>query len=191
MNAIKVAGFDPSTSNWGIAKATVDLDTLQIVSLDDLILVSTESEKKLGVRKDSDDYRRAIELNRGINDAIQDVSLIITEIPFFNPGGYAAANYNSGLVIGILGSLSKRVIQVFPQDVKMYAVGSRKAEKQEMIDWAVGQYPAAPWRTRTLRGKTVLTAANEHLADAVAVINAGLYSDQLQQLGALMSGRAA
>lgn len=187
---IKVAAFDPSTSSWGICLSTVDLDDLSY-TVDDLILIETESEKKLGVRKDSDDLRRAIELSRGINKAIEGVDMIVTEIPFFNPGGYPAANYNAGFVIAMLGTLKLRPIQVFPQDVKMFAVGDRKATKEQMIEWATTKFPAAPWRTRTLRGKQVLTAANEHLADAVAVVNAGLMTDQFSQATALLRGRVA
>jgi len=41
---------------------------------------------------------------------------------------------------------------------------------------------------RTLKGKRVPTAANEHLADAVASINAGLDSTQLQQALAIYRG---
>ena len=91
---IRVVGFDPSTSNWGICKATVDLDDLSGFQVDDLILIQTNPETKKGVRKDSDDIRRAQEVRGGMMLACNGASIAISEIPFMNPGSYAAANFN-------------------------------------------------------------------------------------------------
>ncbi|MGV2866410.1 hypothetical protein [Achromobacter sp. AGC39] len=181
MSKIKVVGFDPSTTNWGMAFGEVDLDTLdlQIVNLK---LVKTAPETSKGVRKDSDDLRRAHELYGEMILAVTSAALVASEIPFCNPGGYASANYNSGLVVGVLASSPKPVIQVFPQEVKAVITGSRHAAKEEIIQWATEKWPAAPWLTRTLRGKQVLTKDNEHLADACASLYAALRSDQFKQI---------
>lgn len=187
---IKIVGFDPSTSNWGICKASLDLDTSEVF-VDDLILVQTESEKNKGVRKDSDDIRRAREVHAGMIEACKGAALAICEIPFMNPGGYAAANFNSGLVTGVLASCPIPLIQVFPQDVKMLACGSRHAAKEEMIEWAMNKYPSAPWLMRKLRGNMVPTAANEHLADAIAAIHAGLNTAQFKQATSMFRAMAA
>lgn len=187
---IKVVGLDPSTSNFGIAKATIEINTLDIEILD-LILVQTESEKLKGVRKDSDDLRRARDVYKGFMEAVKDASLVISEIPFMNPGGYAAANFNSGLVTGVLASCPRPLIQVFPQDVKMLACGSRHAAKEEMIEWAMNKYPAAPWLMRKLKGKMIPTAANEHLADAIASIHAGVRTAQFEQAVSMFRAMAA
>jgi hypothetical protein len=184
---IKIVGFDPSMSNWGICKATLDVATLEW-TVDDLILVETESEAKKGVIKQSDDLRRAKIVQAGMIEACDDASFAISEIPFCNPAGYAGANFNSGLVTGVLASCPIPLIQVFPSEVKQKATGVRSATKGEMIEWAMGRFPNAPWRMRTLKGKRVPTAANEHLADAVASINAGLDSQQLQQALAIYRG---
>ncbi|WP_297478286.1 hypothetical protein [Ferrovum sp.] len=179
---IKVVGMDPSTSNWGICKATVDVRTLTFV-VDDLILIQTEPETKKGVRKDSDDIRRAKVVRDGMINACVGASFAISEIPFMNPGSYASANFNSGLVTGVLASCPIPLIQVFPSEVKEQAVGIRSATKIEMIEWATKRFPHAPWMMRKLKGKMVPVASNEHLADAVASINAGLKSEQF--LGAI------
>lgn len=184
---IKIAGFDPSTSNWGICKATLDVATMEW-TVDDLILVETESESKKGVIKQSDDLRRAKIVQAGMIEACEDASFAISEIPFCNPAGYAGANFNSGLVTGVLASCPIPLIQVFPAEVKQKATGIRSATKGEMIEWAMKRFPDAPWRMRTLKGKRIPTAANEHLADAVASINAGLDSQQLQQALAIYRG---
>lgn len=184
---IKIVGFDPSMSNWGIAKATLDVNTMEF-TVDDLTLVETESESKKGVIKQSDDLRRARIVKEGMLEACEDASFAISEIPFCNPAGYAAANFNSGLVTGVLAACPIPLIQVFPSEVKMKATGIRSATKEEMIAWAMKKFPDAPWRMRTLKGKQVPTKANEHLADAVASINAGLDSQQLQQALAIYKG---
>ena len=188
---IRVVGFDPSTSNWGICKATVDLDDLSGFQVDDLILVQTNPETKKGVRKDSDDIRRAQEVRGGMMLACNGASIAISEIPFMNPGSYAAANFNSGLVTGVLASCPLPLIQVFPSEVKLKATGIRSATKDEMIEWAMNRFPDAPWIMRKLKGKSVPTAANEHLADAVASINAGLQSEQFRSAAAMFRGMKA
>lgn len=187
---IKVVGFDPSTSNWGIAKATVNIDTLDF-TIDDLLLQKTESEVKKGVRKDSDDLRRAQEVRAAMLLACHGHAIAISEIPFMNPGSYASANFNSGLVTGVLASCPIPLIQVFPREVKEAAVGAKNAAKEEIMEWAYEKFPGAPWITVKRGGKQVPTKANEHLADAVASINAGLRSDQFAQAIAMYRSLAA
>lgn len=184
---IRIIGIDPSMSNWGMCKATLDVTTMEW-TVDDLILIETESESKKGVIKQSDDLRRAKIVQAGMIEACEDASFAISEIPFCNPAGYAGANFNSGLVTGVLASCPIPLIQVFPAEVKQKATGIRSATKGEMIEWAMKRFPDAPWRMRTLKGKRIPTAANEHLADAVASINAGLDSQQLQQALAIYRG---
>lgn len=184
MKSMKIIGMDPSTSNWGICQAEVNLDTLDVV-ISDLILITTESEKAKGVMKQSDDLRRAKELRKGAWKACEGYKLCISEIPYMNPAGYPAANFNSGLVTGVLASLPIPLIQVFPQDVKMMATGARNAAKEEMIETAMMKHPEAPWLMRKSKGKMRPIKANEHLADAMWVIYTGLQSVQFQQLLAM------
>lgn len=187
VSIIKIVGMDPSTSNFGICKATLDIDTMEF-TIDDLILVKTSGESKKGVIKQSDDLRRARMVQSGMIDACKGASIAISEIPFCNPAGYAGANFNSGLVTGVLASCPIPLIQVFPAEVKFKATGVRSATKGEMIEWAMKRFPDAPWRMRKLKGKMVPTNANEHLADAVASINAGLDSEQFKQAIAMFRG---
>ena len=65
---IKIVGFDPSMSNWGICKATLDLETMEF-TIDDLEIVETESESRKGVIKQSDDLRRARIVKEGMIEA--------------------------------------------------------------------------------------------------------------------------
>lgn len=183
MSIIKVVAFDPSMTNWGVCKASVCLETSRIV-IDGLVLIQTKSESKKGVIKQSDDIRRAKEVRHGMMAACIGRAIAISEIPFMNPGSYASANFNAGLVTGVLASCPVPLIQVFPRDVKL-VTGDKNADKDDMMAWAFEKYPDAPWITRKLKGKAVRTKANEHLADAVAALHAGIETQQFAQAAAM------
>lgn len=187
---IKVIGFDPSLSNWGFALCKVNVQTLK-VDVMNLVLAETESEKKKGVIKQSDDLRRAKEVKTMMDTLCFDQALAISEIPFYSPTAYPQANFNAGLVTGVLASCPIPLIQVSPQDVKMAAVGHRQAAKEEMIEWAMEKHPSAPWKMRKLKGKEIPVASNEHLADAVAAVYAGLQTQQFQQALAMYRSMAS
>ena len=64
------------------------------------------------------------------------------------------------------------------------ATGSKTASKDDMITWAVSQYSDANWLTTKRGGHDIVTKKNEHLADAVAAVHAGMKTDLFQQLTA-------
>jgi Holliday junction resolvasome RuvABC endonuclease subunit len=189
---IKVVGFDPSMSAFGIAKMTVDVDTL-VPEIEDLELVETERTKddKLKVIKSSSDLERARRVQERMVAACEGRALAISEIPFSHAQMYPSAILNTGVVIGVLASIRIPLIQVQPREVKLVALGHHQGAKEEMIHWALTRYPNAPWRTMKRGGKLVPTAANEHLADAVAAVEAGLKTQQFQQALAMFRGMKA
>lgn len=178
---IEIVAFDPSMSNFGICEATVNIDTLEL-DIKALRLAKTESEASKGVIKVSDNLRRAKEVQEAMVAACQGKAFAIAEIPLMitsqNPKIASLANYNAGMMVGVLASCPIPLIQVFPKDVKMTATGYKDAVKEEMIAWAIAKYPTAPWIMRNFKGKQVPTAANEHLADAVATAETGLKDPQ-------------
>lgn len=184
---INITAFDPSTTNFGICKARVDIHTLEI-EVADLILFKTENEVKKGVIKTSDDLRRAREIVEVARESIKDASIIVSEIPLGTASLHNNAIMNSGVMIGILASIDAPIIQVSPADVKIAAVGHRHACKEEMIEWAIAKHPDAPWLMRKLKGKLYPTAANEHLADALATVYACVRTQQFKQAIALFKG---
>lgn len=184
---IKVLGIDPSMSNWGLAFATVDSDTMAI-ELERLQLVSTKPEDKKvrkAVRQNSMDLRRAQELVGAQLIAQQGRAIAIAEVPVGSQSARAMASY--GICIGILASLRIPLIEVTPNEVKLAGAGVKNATKDEMIQWAMKEFPNANWLTRRLHGEVVPTDANEHLADAVGAIKAGVQTQQFRQALA-MSG---
>lgn len=186
MAVIRVVGLDPSMSNFGIVRSRVDMDTLE-VEIEDMILAKTTSEARKNIVKQSDDLRRATVVRDALIEHTQHAAVVISEIPYCNPGTYASANFNAGLVTGVLASCPVPVIQVNPSEVKMAAVGHRQAGKEEMLEWALGKHPNAPWLMRKYKGTMRPIADNEHLADALATIYAGLQTNQFKQLATLFA----
>lgn len=183
MGKILIAGLDGSLRNFGVATAWLDLDTLQL-EIKDLVLVKTEKSKDKMVRSSSENLSRAMELKRGVHEALKGVTTAFYEVP--SGGQDYSAVLGFGIVIGTYAGLPVPGCEVSPAETKMIAVGTRTASKDEMIEWALGKYPAAPWRTRKFKGKIVPTKDNEHLADAVAVMEAGIVTPSFAQTVAIL-----
>lgn len=190
MNLIHVVSFDPSLSNWGICKASIDIDTMQVHAIHDLILVKTTPEKdktmKKLVRKNSEDLERGRALYRGMVEHCKGAAIAIAEVPVGSQSARAMASY--GMCCGVLAACPLPLIEVTPNEVKLAAVGHRQAAKEEMIEWGMAKYPLAPWIMKTLKGQQSPTAANEHLADAVAALHAGIETQQFAQAAAMLRG---
>lgn len=171
---IRVIGIDPSLRNFGYAKADLNIDTMQLTNMD-LILVSTQpGANKKTVRQNSDDIRSAKEQSDEMHRHAKGAQIAFVEVPVGSQSARAMASY--GICCGILGGITQPMIQLNPSEVKMAAVGSKTATKEEMIEWAVALYPDAPW----LRSGGRVIARNEHLADACGAIHAGLLTADFQ-----------
>lgn len=183
MRKVKIAGLDGSLRNFGIAKATLDLDTME-VEIEDLVLIKTEKEKSKKLRASSDNLLRAKTIADEVKLQLKDRISVFAEVP---SGGQ---DYRSvlgfGIVTGIYASLNVPLIEVSQMEAKTIAVGTKTASKAEMIEWAFNKFPNAPWRTRKFKGDLVPTSDNEHLADAVAIIYAGMATPVFQQTLAIL-----
>lgn len=169
---MRILGIDPSLRATGIAAGIYLFDKAEVV-VDDLVLLTTERSAHRQIRRNSDDLRCAEELLSDLHDRIDyyKPTLIVAEIP--SGAQSARASWTLGITLGLLATFSMRnlmLIQVDARDVKQHFTGSKTASKRAMIDAAVFKYPALPWLTH--RGKT--TNANEHLADAVAILEYGV-----------------
>ena len=181
-NLLKIAAIDPSLCNFGLARGTIDMsdETLPVV-VEHITLVSTETDKSARkvVRRNSEDLARARKLFRGAREYIKDASIVFVEVPVGSQSARAMASY--GVCIGLLAALSdKPLIEVTPTEVKLAAVGSKTASKQEMISWASDLYPHLNWIKS--RGKSELADKNEHIADAIGAIHAGILTDEFARL---------
>lgn len=187
---VKVVGLDPALSNLGIAIARVNIRTMEII-VDDLRLVQTDADNKNSktVRKNSDDLRRARLLYEGMVEACDGVSFAIAEVPVGSQSSRAMASY--GVCLGLLAACPVPIVQVQPTETKLASVGSKTASKAEMIEWAMGKHPSAPWIMRKFNGRMEPVDKNEHLADAIAAIEAGIRTDQFKQATALLKAMKA
>lgn len=191
MPLIKVAGLDPALRNFGISLANLDLDSLKI-DVTDLILIQTDRRVNKVVRQNSDDLRRAAEIVDQYHKAIANCTVVFSEIP---SGGQSADAVKSfGISIGMLASCPVPLIQVQPHETKLAATGSKFASKDEIIEWAADKYPSAPWLRYERNGKNYkkgdVTKDNEHLADATAVIEAGIATDEFKRLVSFLKAGA-
>lgn len=182
---IRVAGMDPSFANYGIVAMDVPVQRGKPL-LRAMRLISTDGRDRKVVRKNSDDMRRAAELHAGVGEFIagNKCTLAMAEIP--QGAQSARAAWCLGIALGVIAGVQIQIIQVSPIETKLATVGSKTASKAEMIEWAVSEYPDANWLTHKSKGKIIYSAANEHLADAVAVTHAGMKSEQFQQLVTIM-----
>lgn len=184
---MKIIGVDPSLRNFGIVSAELDIQTMKF-KITDMNLVESEdnAKKQKTVRKNSDDLRRARLLHHGFVEACQDASFAFVEVPVGSQSARAMASY--GICIGVLSACPVAMIQVTPSEVKHAMTGIKTATKDEMIEAAVNAHPYAKWMTRKSKGETVLMNDNEHLADAVGAIQAGLNTDEFKAAVAMMKG---
>lgn len=188
MNTCKVIGLDGSLANFGIAVAEVNTDTWEILSVSSLELSKTAKSKDKKVKRSDDDYMRfkmhwqKILATRASTGA----TIIVGEIP--SGAQDARAAFAFGGVTAMLAGLDAffihgvSTITVTPSEVKQAATGTKHADKEDVISAMYGCFPDANWivsskpngmNIKTPEGK-YLTLANEHLADAVGIIKAGL-----------------
>jgi Holliday junction resolvasome RuvABC endonuclease subunit len=177
--SVKVVGIDAAFAHMGIVTAQVGLKTLAITDVA-LELIVTDSEDRKTVRRNSDDLRRARVLREGILRICDGAVCAIAEVPVGSQS--ARASWTLGIVVGVLAGVPVPLIEVTPSEVKLVATGSNKATKAEMIAWAVGKQPEANWKSRKQHGRNILTKDNEHLADALAAVYAGVQTPTFAML---------
>lgn len=174
METITVIGMDPSMSNWGFARATVNIKTLE-VQVEKIWTQRTEKTKsRKQVRVSSDDLERARTLADALKEACQGAHIAMVELPHGSQSASGMKSY--GICLGVLAQCELPLIQMSEQDLKLRTVGKKTATKAETIAWAFERQPNAGWKLRN--GTPQMNC--EHEADAVAAIHAGLQDEQFQ-----------
>jgi Holliday junction resolvasome RuvABC endonuclease subunit len=179
---LRVAGFDPSLRNWGVALGTYDTETQELkVKTVDVIQPVLPTGKQ--VRQNSLDLESALQLCAGALDYAKQAQAVFVEVPVGSQSARAMASY--GICIGVLGGLRASGIPFFevtPTEVKMSSVGKKTATKAEMIQWATTLQPDATWPYYKEKGQMILSEAKaEHMADAIGAIVAGLNTNSFKQ----------
>lgn len=186
---IRAVGIDAAFANMGFAQ--VSIDRRGLVTCTGLKLISTEGKSDgKGVRKSSTELRRARELVDALNAECLGNVIAFVEVP---SGSQSAAVARSlGIVVGVIASCPIPIIEVSPMEVKIAVTGDRKvkATKDDIIKWAMKRWPDAGWILHKSNGKTFKKGepqnCNEHLADALATIEAGIATQEFKRLLALL-----
>lgn len=196
---IKAVGIDAAFANMGFAQVTIDTQRLSNGSADNEIIVckhlqltSTAPEDQKVVRKSSDRLRRAQELREALDLQCMGNTFAFVEIPSGTQNANAA--FGLGIAVGVLASCPIPIVECNPMEVKAAVAGMRVkkgATKAEVIKWAVERWPAAPWLRVRGNKNGALVGANEHLADALATVVAGIKTPEFKRLITLMAATNA
>jgi len=167
---IKAIAIDPAFANMGLARVSIDTQSSK-VTCDDLKLIRTERLDLKVVRKSSSDLSRARVLSQAL-----------TEWCYGSTIAFAAAK-GLGIAVGVIAGCPLPLIEVSPTEVKRLFGEKGPVSKAQIITWAMKTWPDAPW----LKHKGKVTLANEHLADALAIVMAGMKTQEFQRLMALQN----
>lgn len=186
---MKILGIDASLSNFGFALTDVNMDTLKF-EVEELLLIETKPGHQKKVRKNSDDLERCRKHVDAMRFMTSKAQMVCVEMPVGSQSARAMASY--GACMGILAGCDLPMIQVTPYEVKLAAVGIKTASKEEMIAWAYNAYPGLNWLPGVKSGKNAskhpgfIAGKNEHLADAIAAVEAGLKTDDFKSAMAIL-----
>ena len=176
-----ILGIDPGLAATGFAVARVQGRSDVIESVLAVGLIESKVDYDLG-NKSNGQVSRAGWLNTILANFVSEyeVDAIACEMPFISPQAFA--NFAHGLTMGAIAALNIPMMLVRPHQVKAAAL-RRSATKRDVIAWAlsVTEKDSLPWPTSktpnrlglTFEGKQVASYA-EHLADALAAIQAGI-----------------
>lgn len=182
---IRILGIDPALANTGFCRAIYDVPT-GLVSVERFRLLHTERADHKQVRRSSDYLRRARDILEALREEAAGCALAVAEIP---QGGQSAAAASAlMLATGVLAACPVPLIEISPQEVKAVVRGSggvAKVEKAEVIEFALDRHPEAPWLRKNSRGVPSFLNKNEHLADALVAVYAGLRTPMFQQAVAM------
>lgn len=197
MTTIRMLGLDPSLTNTGYAVVEVDLDTLKLTKVVTMGTITTQPTKSKQVRKSSDDLARARHLARGIAAIIKDhgIKVTVSEVP--SGAQDAKASRAFGIVVGLLGSLTTPVIEVTPTEVKLASHGTKTADKEDIVRWAVEQTRTLGcldmWNTSKAKndweimiGDRCVTKTMEHQADAIAGTQAAINTTAFREFAGMV-----
>jgi len=179
-----VMGYDPSMTNWGLAVANLDIEDLEFeVTHIDVIKNKLDKSKKKQVRKSSQNFDRAKYLHKQVMASIDEhkPKALFVEMPHGSQNASSQLSY--AMCITVLAAVSNEtglpVFQLSEAENKK-AMGLKGAiTKQTMIDAVREVHPNAPWKKHKKNGEMVFTEGfNEHAADAIAAIQAGLETEE-------------
>lgn len=189
MTIIRVVGIDPGFANTGLVAADVCTSTRAIVELVEMRLITTKAiaAGKSSMRKANDDIGRARQAVTSIRSFIakHDPKVAFTELMDWGATGKRTV-FAFGICYGMIAGIERpQVIEMTPEDLRLAAGLTKGASKPDMIRWASSRFPDAEWKYAKEEGSQTIAHPdgvrhlhkdNEHMADGIAAIQAGLLS---------------
>lgn len=176
---MRVIGFDPSLTHAGVAVGQLDA-SFNLVDIIHIETVITAKSKDKKIKRADDDFNRVMKISLRFDEIIDEYKPEwgFCELPY---GAQSArAGFAFGIVYGMMGSLPIPMANVSPRDVKM-VTGDKHADKEDMVRWAVENYPHLDWPASTrsndweiMHGDLYVKKNSEHMADACGVLKAGV-----------------
>lgn len=179
MSKLKIVGMDPSMQNWGLVLATFDTVSRRFSIERAEVCRPSLLKTPRGVRRSAEDLEKSKALRNGMLSFCRGADFAVAEIPHGSKSARAMASY--GICLGVLAGCPIPLVQVDFFEVKRAATGHADATKEEMVGWAKEEHPETPWIMRRLKGQLVDHACNEHVADAVAALHAGLLTAEFAE----------
>lgn len=179
---MKFLAIDSSLRHTGIAVGFIDSNDNITVELIDLN--NTEKSTNKQVRASSDTIDACRQNFKYLKKVIEEYKpqIIFAETPSGSQSSSGMKSY--GATCQLLASLEPEIVEVTPHEVKMASVGKKTASKRDMIDWAYERHPGSQWTF--FKGK--IKNDNEHMADAICIVYAGIKTRTYSQLKALLNG---
>lgn len=180
MTEIKIIGIDPSLRNTGLAAMQFNIKTGKGQLLDLKMAYTYPQKEKRG--KNLHDLNSIKSILETIESFFEHhkPDLVCAELPLGSKSSQAMLGL--GVSTAVLATVKQPIILVSPFAVKkVVTTDKRKVEKSDVIDWATSRHPEGNWFIRRVKGNMVFQAKNEHIADAVAAIYAGLASKQFEE----------
>lgn len=169
---MKILGIDPSLSNFGFALMNYAGGILSL-SYTGLSETTPKDKKDKSIRQNAWDMDRCVAHHLALDDFLAFTpDYVVVELPVGSQSARAMASY--GAVLGVIARLKAAgypVLIVTPKQVKEVATGNAEASKKDMIHWAVGKFGTE----KLLKSRAgVVLNKNEHIADAIAAVFAGI-----------------
>ena len=173
---MRFIAIDSSLCNTGVVYGTIDENNN--IHVTGMHLCETLKTKNKQIRASSDTIVRCRETYRFVHNIINAIKpdVVFVETP---SGSQQASGMKSyGVTCALIASINPDPIEVTPIEVKVAFMGNKTASKESIIEKASKLYPSLPWQYHA--GK--LQAKNEHCADAIAIVHAGIKTSDFKRL---------
>ena len=166
---LRAVGVDPAFNNSGFCRGFIEsgVGGGRLFVPSSIHLAQTKPAKAKSIKKSADDFARAQYLAEEIRAHTAGADVVFVEMPTGSRSARAAKTL--GIAVGCLTGIESPIVSVSALQGKLALTGQRHASKAEMIEAAKARNPELEW-TGTLK--------DEHMADALAAVLAGMQTAQ-------------